>query len=101
MITVLFEGNKGFEISGHSGYSEIGSDIVCASVSSAAYMVANTLTEIVKAEADIKVDDGYMKLRVLTDSRETDILMEGFRLHITQLALQYPQYVITKTENKE
>ena len=51
MIRATFykKGNKscGFEISGHSGYAEQGSDIICASVSSAAYMAVNTVTEII------------------------------------------------------
>ena len=45
----------GFLIKDHSGYDEEGYDIVCASVSSAAYLTANTLTEIVGAKADVKV----------------------------------------------
>lgn len=97
MITVqFFEENKGFVISGHSGYAEEGSDIVCASVSSAVYMTANTLTEVVGAEADIKISDGFMELRIREPEHETDILIEGLKLHVTQLSQQYPQYVITK-----
>ena len=42
---VFFEGEngRGFEISGHAGGSA-GRDIVCAAVSSAVYMAANTVT---------------------------------------------------------
>lgn len=97
MITVeFFEKKKGFVISGHSGYSEEGSDIICASVSSAVYMVANTLAEVVGADIDVKINDGFMEVRIPQFSRETDILVEGLRLHITQLSQQYPQYVIVK-----
>lgn len=97
MITVdFFEGNKGFVLSGHSGYSEAGSDIICASVSSAVYMVANTLTDVIGCQADIKISDGFMNLQIRETTRETDILIEGLRLHIDQLSQQYPQYVITK-----
>ena len=54
----------GYEISGHSGSAESGQDVICAFVSSAAYMAANTLSEkrklirlaIVHAEG---ADDGY------------------------------------------
>lgn len=96
MITVKFiEGKKGIVISGHSGYSEEGSDIICASVSSAVYMVANTLTEVIGADTNVRIDDGFMDLRIRDKSRETDILMEGLRLHLTQLSQQYPQYVTT------
>ena len=49
MIQVIFTVKDndicGFEISGHSDYAEEGSDIVCAAVSSAALMTANTITE--------------------------------------------------------
>ena len=95
MITVhFFKENRGVRISGHSGYSEEGSDIVCASVSSAVYMVANTLTEIIKADADIKVDDGFMEIKLIETTKETDILFDGLKLHISQLSEQYPDYVI-------
>lgn len=97
MITVnFFEGKKGVVISGHSGYSHQGSDIVCASVSSAVYLVANTVTDIIGAEADIKVEDGFMELKIREASYGTDILIDGLRLHLTQLSEQYPQYVIVK-----
>ncbi|MBR2315677.1 MAG: ribosomal-processing cysteine protease Prp [Clostridia bacterium] len=95
MITVSILGDyKGFEVDGHSGYAEEGSDIICASVSSAAYMTANTLTEIIGVKADIEVEDGYMHL-VLSEENETaKKLIEGFALHIGQLSEQYPDYVI-------
>ena len=40
------ENSASFTIKGHSGFSEEGSDIVCAAVSSAAIMSVNTITEI-------------------------------------------------------
>ena len=36
----------GFVMEGHAGYADPGEDIVCAAVSSVAYMTANTITEI-------------------------------------------------------
>ena len=91
----------GFNIKGHSGYAESGSDIICASVSSAAYMVANTIIEImgVKAQATVS-ENGEMTLIVPENSAEKtkDILL-GFKLHISELSKQYPKNVtITTTE---
>ena len=48
----------GFCISGHAGAGSAGRDIVCAAVSSAAYMAANTLTDVVGAQPDIALADG-------------------------------------------
>ena len=36
----------GFRVEGHSGYAEEGADIVCAAVSSAAYLIVNSVTEV-------------------------------------------------------
>ena len=85
----------GFDVSGHSGYSEAGSDIICASVSSAAYMTANTVTDILSLNPVINEKDGSLSLSLRSDEAEKarDIL-EGFALHIKELAKQYPDYII-------
>lgn len=90
---------RGFIIKGHSGSAERGRDIVCAAVSSAAYLTANTLLETVGVKADAEVDDGYMKFVVdeTCKSRASDFL-NGFALHLNQLREQYPAYVSIITE---
>lgn len=90
----------GFMIQGHAGFGSHGNDIVCSAVSSAAYMTANTLLEILKLDASADVRDGMMKVIVPTNSADKakDILL-GFELHINELAQQYPKNVtITTTE---
>ena len=91
----------GFEFKGHSGYAESGSDIICATVSSAAYLVANTITEIMCVDAKATVDDdGYMKLTIQEkDAEKTKDILLGLQLHIKELSQQYPKHVtITTTE---
>ena len=99
--TFYFDENVpyGFLISGHSGFAESGEDIVCASVSSVAYMVANTITEILKVNAKIEVNDGKMKLIVNKEQRHItkDILL-GLKLHLESLEEQYPEFIETLTE---
>ncbi len=63
--------------------------LVCASVSSAAYMTANTITEIIGDKADIEVTDGKMTLYVKKPSDKTIAILEGFKLHMQQLEEQY------------
>ena len=86
----------GFELSGHSGYSEEGSDIVCSAVSSVAYMVANTVTEIVGEKASVTLDDGYMKFIPEKASDEVQILFKGLALHLNALAQQYDKHISCK-----
>ncbi len=95
MITVrISDGNDSFEISGHSGMSERGGDIVCASVSSAAYMTVNTITDVLDVKTETKIADGYMQVILAEKSGEAERLIKGFKLHIDGIAEQYPQYVI-------
>ena len=47
----------GFICESHSGYSEAGSDIVCASVSALVINTVNSITELTKSELDVKADE--------------------------------------------
>ncbi len=81
----------GFEMSGHADDSQVeGEAVLCAALSSAAYLVANTITDILHVDADIEVDEGYMMLVAPEEELEhcADIL-NGLRLHFTSLAEDY------------
>ena len=97
MIRVkFFVGNrqlKGFQISGHAGFAENGEDIVCASVSSAAYMAANTVTDIIRADAEAAADDGAMTLLVNEPCERTETVLKGLELHLKELSKQYPENI--------
>lgn len=86
----------GFEIKGHSGYAEGGSDIICASVSSAAYMAANTVTDVIGEKADTEVADGYLRFVTESDLNEVKVVLEGLKLHVNALADDYGEYIICK-----
>ena len=94
MTSVKFLADKklfGFEISGHSTVNcddEVGKT-VCAAVSSAAYMTANTITEIIGDKADAKVFDGKMYFAVKNPSDAAIMILEGLKLHLTELSMQY------------
>lgn len=84
----------GFEINGHSGYAEQGEDIVCASVSSCAYMTANTILEILKVSAFTDVSDGRMVVRIpFKNADQCRDILSGFKLHMVSLEEQYPEFI--------
>ena len=97
MIRVKFlVGNRqlaGFEIKGHADFADIGEDIVCASVSSAAFMAANTVTEIIGADADAAESDGAMTFLVKKPCERTETVLKGLELHLTELSKQYPDNI--------
>ncbi|MBQ7549674.1 MAG: ribosomal-processing cysteine protease Prp [Clostridia bacterium] len=85
---------NGFAVSGHSGYSGSGSDIVCAAVSSAVYMAANTLTDVMGIAADADVnDDGFLSLRLQGAPAEAQSVLKGLKLHLEGLAREYPKHI--------
>ena len=84
----------GFTVSGHAGAGEHGNDIVCAAVSSAVYMTANTITEICGCPADIEERDGYLSCAVSEkDADRCQTIFRGFSLHMQQMHSQYSQYI--------
>ena len=105
MIKVKFYHSKegapsGFMIKGHAGHGTHGNDIVCSAVSSAAYMTANTIIEVLGINPSVDIHDGVMEIILPEESAEKgkDILL-GFELHIKGLSEQYPKNVtITTTE---
>lgn len=85
----------GFDISGHSGLAEYGQDIVCAAVSSATFLVANTICEVMKIYAETYVDEqGGMCLRLKSqDAGSCSDVLLGFKLHLQNLEEQYPENI--------
>ena len=83
----------GFDLDGHCG-GVAGRDIVCAAVSSAAYMTANTLTEICGLDPELSEADGKLHLRLAEGetARAADV-MNGFYLHLQGLRDQYPTQI--------
>ena len=102
MITAVFFVHDrqpcGFSVSGHAGWAKQGQDIVCAAVSSAAYLTANTVTDVIQCPAQVEHDPtGRLSVKVAPEqaARCRDIL-QGFFSHIEQLQQQYPRHIHTE-----
>ena len=94
-VTLLRRGVKpcGFCICGHAG-GVAGNDIVCAAISSAAILAANTVTEACGCRAVTKSSDGYLLLSVVTaDLDRCGEVLEGLQQHMQELQRQYPNKI--------
>ena len=99
MIRAKFNIRKGsFTIDGHSGSAESGQDIVCAAVSSAAYMAVNTITEILGEDVEADVSDGYMKIKLCSGNQAATDILRGLELHVSELSKDYPDFIKIITE---
>ncbi len=74
-------------------FAENGRDVVCAAVSSAAYMAANTLTEVVGAKSEATAEDGKMRVMLNQTNEQTEVVLKGLELHLKELSKQYPQNI--------
>ena len=89
----LFHGDVAvsFEIKGHSGAGSEGNDIVCSAVSSAAFMAANTIIEVLNLSPKTEISDGYMKIQMtFHDAEKAKVITDGLWIHLNGLAEQYP-----------
>ena len=89
---------RGFEIYGHSGYSEHGKDIVCAAVSALAYTAVGAISEMTEVEADWDYKDGYMLYIVHSNILDTDknivkTILDAIIIGFKQIELSYKGYV--------
>ncbi len=100
MITVKLVSQNGkfsgFDVSGHSGYAESGSDIVCAAISSAVGLCETIISDSLKVSADIKIEPENARISLLVKESDADScrgIFEGFARHIRALAEEYPKYI--------
>lgn len=86
---------QGFHIQGHAGCGEAGFDIVCAAVSSAAYLTANTITDVLFiTPLSLRVEDGDMMFRLeARDGGKAQVPLLGLKLHLIGLEEQYPDAI--------
>ena len=78
----------GFTVTGHAGYADSGSDIVCAGVSSAVQLTANAITESFGVPAKVRVMENRISLKLPRDcdSAPAQQLIEALYEHISLIA---------------
>ena len=86
----------GFEISGHTGYAEEGSDIVCSAVSSMSQMVVVGIKDVLKLNAFVQISDGYLKLKLSEKDIENnfaEVLLKSLEKSLKEIVKEYGNYV--------
>ena len=92
MIKIKFDKDK-ISIKGHSGYSVIGKDIVCASVSSIVITSINAIIRIDEKAISYKQDEGFIEINILKHSEIVDLLILNMKELLKELQIQYDKYI--------
>ena len=101
-VTFLTEENRitGFDAKGHSGFAEVGEDIVCAAVTSAVRMVEATVNDVMGLCAAVKVNPATAEISFrlpggLSETAEATCqnLLTGLMVYLSQLHDEYPEFI--------
>ncbi len=88
----------GFTVSGHSGYSEKGSDVLCAAISAAVALTECTINDVCggKAKVRVKEEDARITLTLPASCEEEDTIQDvltGLMLYLVGLRDDYEDYM--------
>ena len=88
----------GFSVSGHSGYADAGSDIVCAAITAVVTMAEATINDVCGAKAKVRVKDAdarvTLTLPASCDEEESvQAVLAGMLLSLCSLRDDYPDYI--------
>lgn len=100
MINISTENKKGYinkvTIKGHSGYSDYGSDIVCASVSSIAITTVNAITRLASDLICFDEKDGFLTIEIKENDRVVNTLVNNMLDLFRELEIDYPKNIKIK-----
>ena len=96
-VTLIKKGNKaiGFDVSGHSGYAESGSDIICAAISSAVGLAETIINDSYHADAEVLVEPETARVSLILSNEDKACrkVLEAFERHMRALAEEYSKYI--------
>ncbi len=88
----------GFSVSGHSGYAEVGSDIVCAAISAVVTMAEATINDVCGAKAKVREKDADSRITLTLpascdEEDSVQAVLSGMMLTLCSLRDDYPDYI--------
>ncbi|MGG5330719.1 ribosomal-processing cysteine protease Prp [Enterococcus sp. AZ163] len=114
MITGTFKRNDrgrivSIEVTGHAGFGDEGEDIICASISTLAYSVLNSIDSLAGFQPIVEINEvegGYLYAEMLEDITQeqiniTQILLESLLIGFKTVKEEYSDYITIRTINNE
>ena len=88
----------GFSVSGHSGYAEAGSDIVCAAISALVTMAEATINEVCGAKAKVRVKDEDARVTLMLptscdEEESVQAVLAGMMITLIALQEDYSDFI--------
>ena len=88
----------GFSVSGHSGYSEAGGDIVCAAISAVVGMAEATINDVCGGKAKVRVKEADARITltlpaVCEEEESVQAVLAGMMLYLLNLRDEYSDFI--------
>ena len=88
----------GFTVSGHSGYGEAGTDIVCAAISAVVAMAEATINDVCGAKAKVRVKEQDARITLTLpascdEEESVQAVLAGMMLTLCAMRDDYPDYI--------
>lgn len=107
MILVKFTTNSEklfvkLHVSGHSGYEDIGKDIVCSGVTTAVYTTIGLIEKLSSGfHVDTNEEQAVISVTIQKPNELTNTIMQNLYEILTSIAFDYPKHVkISNINNK-
>ena len=90
--------NTVVEVKGHANFSDYGTDIVCASISTVCIYTANLIEKLNLGYnvIDLVCDEGYFRLQVKSSDFTSNAILENLKYTLDDISKQYPKYLKMK-----
>lgn len=98
-ITYFYKNNSIDEVTivGHANYSQLGTDIVCASISAIVIGTLNALDEMEsKTIKVINNTSGLVKVKVITTNNNNQVILKTMLWQLKTINAQYMKYLKIK-----
>ena len=111
MINLVFKERNGeivgFTCNGHSGYADVGADIVCAAISTLVQNAEICLSEVLKIKLSLERDDKNAKfnLKLSKNASNEEIkkaqpVFQSLKISSQRIEKQYKKYLKVEDENE-
>lgn len=106
MIKALFEKNNdsivSINLSGHAESADEGYDMVCSAVSAISLTIANGITDVVKVNPNLSLEDGFLSMDFKNLSQEdiekSQVLMQTLLIGLKSIEISYGDYITIVVE---
>ena len=87
-----------FIVDGHTDFAEVGSDILCAAISTAATMTLNGITDVIGVSVGYEVRDAYIECILPCDLEKSEyekceLLINSMMFTFDSLKEQYEKHI--------